>query len=76
MKRDVYLLRYKSYLMDMGLRENISYSLPLPKCGDVILIRLLSYLLMDVVVEFYIGTLPLLFRFVSVFENGFTFNVV
>jgi hypothetical protein len=39
------------------------------KCGDVILIRLLSYLLMDVVVEFYIGTLPLLFRFVSVFEN-------
>jgi hypothetical protein len=24
---------------------------------------------MDVVVEFYIGTLPLLFRFVSVFEN-------
>jgi predicted proteasome-type protease len=29
-KRGVYLLGYKSYLMDMGLRENISYGLPLP----------------------------------------------
>lgn len=46
------------------------------KCGDVFLIRLHSYLLMDVVVEFYLSTLPPLFWFVSAFENGFTFNVV